>query len=80
MTSTATPPTQTPLQAALAVRNEKLDTALEAYSAAVAAANTDFVRVVTRETAAQPLTRLANEIGMSRQTLHDLVRRHPVPA
>lgn len=66
-----------PVKAAFTQRDLKLVAARTAYSAAVAEANQELANVLRRETRDTPVMKVAEIAEVSRQTIHDIMRRFP---
>lgn len=61
---------------AAAKREAKIEAARKKFSDDIARANADFAQTVARSRNGKHITELAREAGMSRQTLHGILRQH----
>lgn len=66
----------TPIQRARNTRDAKLQAAQDTYSESVRAAQSEFAQEIKRANKTRPMTHIANELGVGRQSLHNLIRQH----
>lgn len=71
------PTTATPVKSAFARRDQVLQEAQETYSATVKEANRELADIIRKEAEGSSMTQVANDAGVTRQTLHTLTRRFP---
>lgn len=80
MTTDITTPELPAIKGAFQLRDEKLEAAQAAFSTAVDEANQELADAIRRAQTNKPMTQIANDAGVTRQTLHDIVRRYPAKA
>lgn len=72
--------TPTPLQAAHDERNRKLAEAQEDYAKTVQQANVEYADAIRSAASETSMSQVARDLNITRQTLHDIVKKHPAAA